>query len=269
LQSVAIASWYSIYLDQSKTIAIMKLNTFLWKAVRKTVSGAALVLFLAANFTLSTGCKKDTNSAAQVAPPGVRTSGFVENNVIPAGTGTSNGFFWSLFQQGGSATLTQGAAGNFALSYSNVSDVVGGKGFNPGAAQTIGYNVGFVSGSFNFVGIYGWTTSPLIEYYVAEMGSVAVGSPLNSISSDGHTYNFYRNQRINQPSIIGTATFWQYLDNWGGSSTGSNHVVSMTNHINNWRSHGGKGFGAFNYQILALEAFSGKSGSINATVWKD
>ncbi|HEY4063800.1 MAG TPA: glycoside hydrolase family 11 protein [Puia sp.] len=247
----------------------MQVNTFLWEAARKAVSRAAVVLSVAASLTISTGCKKESSPVANTVPPGVRTSGYVQDHTIPDGTGTSNGFFWSLFQQGGSANLTQGAAGNFALSYSGVTDVVGGKGFNPGSAQTIGYNVGLLNGSFNFVGIYGWTTSPLIEYYVAEMGSVATGPVINSISSDGHTYNFYRNQRISEPSIIGTATFWQYLDNYGGSSTGQNHVVTMPNHINNWKSHGGEGFGTFNYQILALEAFGGRSGNVNATVWRD
>ncbi len=247
----------------------MKFKTFLRRATSQVVPGTAIVLFLAASLILSTGCKKDTNSPAQAVSPGVRTSGFVQPTVTPDGTGTSNGFFWSLFQQGGSATLTQGAAGNFALSYSNVSDVVAGKGRNPGTTEALGYNFGFISGSFNFAGIYGWTTNPLIEYYIAEFGSVASGPVINTISSDGHTYTFYRHQQVNQPSIIGTSTFWQYLDNWGGSSTGQNHVVSVANHINNWKSRGGQGFGTFNYQILALEAFSGKSGSCNATVWNN
>jgi endo-1,4-beta-xylanase len=188
-----------------------------------------------------------------------------------AGTGTDHGFFWSLFQSGGSASITFPQAGtyagNYQINYSGVSDVVGGKGWNPGSARVVNYNIGSLTGSYNFVGVYGWTTSPLIEYYVCEKGSVAAGSLVNSVSSDGHSYNFYKHQQVNQPSIIGTATFWQYLDNWGGSSTGANHAVTMANHVNNWKSHGGQGFGSYNYQIFALEAYSGKSGSINATVW--
>jgi endo-1,4-beta-xylanase len=243
----------------------MKLKSFP-TAARTAAFGAVIGMIAAGAFTL-TSCNKQ-NATASV-PAGQRSTGFVRDSVQPEGTGTSNGFFWSLFVQGGTANLTQGAAGNFALTYSNVTDVVAGKGFNPGAARTIGYNVGFVSGSFNSVGIYGWTTSPLIEYYVTEMGSDVGGTFVDNVSSDGHSYSFYKSQRVNEPSIIGTATFWQYKDTWGGSSTGQNHVVTMANHINNWISHGGQGFGAYNYQILALEAFSNKSGSINATVWAD
>ena len=188
-----------------------------------------------------------------------------------AGTGWDHGYFWSLYVSGGSASISfPGAgtyAGNFAITYNNVSDVVGGKGWNPGSARTVGYNIGSLSGSYNMVGVYGWTTSPLIEFYVAEKGSMTGGTYLGTMSSDGHTYSVYTQQRVNAPSIIGTATFWQYKDTWGGAPTGSNRSVNMANHINNWKNKGGHGFGTYNYMIFALEAWGGKSGYINATVW--
>jgi endo-1,4-beta-xylanase len=230
---------------------------------RKLACGAA-ILFVAAS-SLLPACKKETTPESK--PEGVRSTGFVKDNINEESTGTSNGFFWSLYREGGSGSITQGSAGNFAISYSNVNDIVGGKGWNPGSARTIGYNIGALSGSYNFVGIYGWTTNPLIEYYVAEKGNVTGGTSFGSVSSDGHTYSCYKSQRVNAPSIIGTATFWQYKDTWGGAPTAQNRSVTMANHINNWRSRGGQGFGTYNYQILALEAWGGKSGYINATVW--
>ena len=241
----------------------MKSNTFLTEVARVT-SGAATIM-LVAGFSILSGCNKKSTSVPTADAE--RQSGFVQDNVTPEAQGTINGWFWSLYREGGSASITHGSGGNFAISYSNVNDVVGGKGWNPGSARTVGYNVGALSGSYNFVGVYGWTTNPLIEYYVAEMGNVTGGTYINSISSDGHNYTVYKQQRVNAPSIIGTATFWQYKDTWGGSSTGSNRSVNMANHINNWRSRGGQGFGSYNYQILALEAWGNKSGYINATVW--
>jgi endo-1,4-beta-xylanase len=185
-------------------------------------------------------------------------------------SGTDHGYFYSLYWSSGSASISfPGAgtyAGNFAISYSGVGDVVGGKGWNPGSGHSIGYNVGALSGSWNFVGIYGWTTGPLIEYYVTEMGSSG-GTYVGSFSSDGHTYTVYKHQQVNQPSIQGTATFWQYISGWGGSGTGANHSVNMQNHVNYWQAHCGQGFGSYNYQILALEAWGGASGYINATCW--
>jgi endo-1,4-beta-xylanase len=186
-------------------------------------------------------------------------------------TGTDHGYFWSLYREGGSGSISFPQAGtyagNFQITYSGVNDIVGGKGWSTGSSRTINYNIGYLSGSYDFVGVYGWTTNPLIEYYVAEKGSMTGGTSFGTMSSDGHTYSCYKSQRVNAPSIIGTATFWQYKDTWGGSSTGSNRAVNMGNHINNWRNRGGQGFGSHNYQIFAIEAWGGKSGTINATVW--
>lgn len=185
------------------------------------------------------------------------------------GQGTDHGYFWSLYHSGGSASISFPGAGtypgNYAMTWSNVGDITGGKGWNPGGSRTVGYNCGSISG-FNNFSVYGWTTSPLVEYYICEMGSVVGGSYIGSLSSDGHTYSVYHHQQVNQPSIIGTATFWQNLDNWGGSSTGSNHSVTTGNHFNFWNSHG-MNLGSFNYMILSTEAYGNRSGSVNATVW--
>jgi endo-1,4-beta-xylanase len=203
--------------------------------------------------------------SALVAAGCVTMAASAQTKVNNNGEGENNGYFYSLYSTGGSATMTLGAAGNYAITWSDVNDVVGGKGWSTGSAQTIGYNVGVASG-YNNISIYGWTTSPLVEYYICEFGSVAAGTDKGSVSSDGHTYTTYEHQQVNQPSIQGTQTFEQYLDNWGGSSIGSNHTVTTANHFNHWKNIG-MNMGAFNYQILGTEAYSGKSGQVNATVW--
>jgi len=183
------------------------------------------------------------------------------------GTGTNQGFYYSLYTSGGSSTMTFSTqyAGNYAISWSGVNDVVGGKGWNPGGYRTVGYNVGAANG-YNNISIYGWTTNPLVEYYICEFGSVVSGTYKGSVSSDGHTYSTYEHLQVNQPSIQGTATFEQYLDNWGGSSIGSNHSVTTGNHFSHWQSLG-MNLGSFNYMILGTESYGGRSGYVNATVW--
>jgi endo-1,4-beta-xylanase len=187
------------------------------------------------------------------------------------GTGTNNGYFYSLYTSSGSATMTFPSAGtypgNYAISWSRVGDMVGGKGWSTGSAQSIGYNVGYATG-YNTISIYGWTTNPLVEYYITEFGQLYTANATykGSVSSDGHTYNTYEHLQVNQPSIQGTATFEQYLDAWGGSSIGSNHTVTTSNHFNHWNSLG-MNMGNYNYQILGTEAYNGASGSVNATVW--
>jgi endo-1,4-beta-xylanase len=228
--------------------------------MKKVLNFSAVILLLLV------GCAKENLAPVQ------------ENNTIPGhdysqlkSTGTDHGYWWQCYVSSGSGSISFPSAGtyagNFAVSWSSIGDIVAGKGWNPGSNRTINYNCGALSGQYKNFGVYGWTTSPLIEYYVCEKGSVATGSVISSISSDGHTYNFYKHQQVSQPSIQGTATFWQYLDNWGGTTLSANHAVTLGNHIANWKSKGGAGFGSFNLQIIAVEDWGGGSGYCNATVW--
>jgi endo-1,4-beta-xylanase len=202
--------------------------------------------------------KSVSSSILTLALLAVTAAATAQTTVQNNGTGTNNGYYYSLYTSGGSSTMTfsNQYPGNYAITWTNVNDVVGGKGWMPGSARVINYNVGEASG-YNNISVYGWTTSPLVEYYICEFGSV---------NSDGHIYDTYEHTQVNQPSIQGTATFNQYLDNWGGSSIGSNHVVTTANHFNAWKNFG-MNLGTFNYQILGTESYGGHSGSVNATVW--
>lgn len=86
---------------------------------------------------------------------------------------------------------------------------------------------------------------------------------MGSVTSDGSTYNLYEDQRVNQPSIIGTATFNQY---WAiRQSPRTSGTITTSNIFNAWASHG-MNLGTFNYQILATESFNGGSGNCSVTV---
>ena len=114
--------------------------------------------------------------------------------------------------------------------------------------------------------LYGWSTNPLVEYYVIEnyVGSPpTAGTYMGQVTSDGGTYNIYEHQQVNQPSIQGTATFEQYLAI--RTSPTSSGTITTQNFFNAWASHG-MNLGTLNYQILATESFGGGSGSSNVTV---
>lgn len=136
-------------------------------------------------------------------------------------TGTNNGFYYSFWKDSGSATMTLGAGGRYTSQWTNnTNNWVGGKGWNPGnSTRVVNYsgNYGVSNSQNSYLAFYGWTRSPLIEYYVIESygsynpASCSGGTDMGSFQSDGATYNVRRCLRTQQPSIDGTQTFYQYF----------------------------------------------------------
>jgi len=191
-------------------------------------------------------------------------------------TGTHGGYFYSFWRGGGSGCITLGAKGNYSTSYTlgGGGNLVAGKGWRTGSpTRVVGYNAGvFNAGANSYLTLYGWSTNPLIEYYVVDNwggflppgGGAAI---LGTVASDGGTYNIYRTTRVNQPSIRGTRTFDQYWSvRTSKRPTGINQVITFANQVAAWRSHG-MNLGTMDYQIMATEGF-GSNGGSNLTVWQ-
>ncbi|MGL1886164.1 MAG: glycoside hydrolase family 11 protein [Reichenbachiella sp.] len=191
--------------------------------------------------------------------------------------GYNSGYFWTMYKEGGWAKMNFPYAGqyggNFEVEYKSNQDVVGGKGWRTGSGRTINYNIGTLQGSYAFVGVYGWSKTPLIEYYISEKGYGISGQNQNkNVTINGKNYKFKKNTRYNKPSILGTKTFDQYINEHGSAPTGSNQQINMQAHFNHWDNNGGhkNQWGImrnFDYQVFGIENFNGQWGKINATIW--
>ena len=87
--------------------------------------------------------------------------------------------------------------------------------------------------------VYGWTRSPLIEYYIVESWGTwrpPGGTSRGTVSVDGGTYDVYVTDRINQPSIDGDTTFKQYWSVRTEKKTAG--TISVDKHFAAWTQKG-------------------------------
>ncbi|MBB3701358.1 glycoside hydrolase family 11 protein [Flammeovirga yaeyamensis] len=154
--------------------------------------------------------------------------------------GNQGGYTYEYWKDSGNGCMTLNNGGNFYVSWSNIGNLLARKGKRPGVKnQTVTYGANYQPSGNSYLCIYGWTTSPLVEYYIVESwgswrppGANAKGT----VTTDGGTYDIYETTRVQQPSIQGTKTFQQY---WSvRRSKRTSGTVTCANHFNAWASLG-------------------------------
>ncbi len=79
----------------------------------------------------------------------------------------------------------------FSLNFDTTEDFVVGIGWNPGSTTPITHEGSFsVTSGLGTLSVYGWSTNPLVEYYVIEdaSGYQQTGTQMGTVYSDGSTY---------------------------------------------------------------------------------
>ena len=211
-----------------------------------------------------TGGTKYCASTTGTLSDGVGYSVWLSNST----TGTNCGTFYNVgaafkaqwnMAAGGDLLTRAGLSWNSDKTYDQLGTI----------SADYAYTKTGISNANVYTGIYGWSVSPLVEFYIVEEwigfnpGSNATKK--GTFTVDGGTYDVYTHTQTNQPSIQGTATFQQFFS-VRQSARQCGHI-SISAHFQEWASLGmtlGKMFEA----KLLVEAMGG-SGTIdftNATV---
>ncbi len=194
--------------------------------------------------------------------------------------GKQDGYDWELWNQWDQGTANMQLLGNgkFSCEWSGIENVLfrTGKKWTSNSPQwdtldgiTMDYAADYQPNGNSYLSVYGWTKSPLVEYYIIE--SWGTWRPpggtgyKDTITVDGIQYDVYQTTRVQQPSIEGTKTFPQYFSVRKEGDKSTSGTVDIAKHFAAWESLGLDMGGLYEVSLVV----EGYQSSGKATVTKN
>ncbi len=158
---------------------------------------------------------------------------------------------WTVWSSGGGGCLiTYGSSAAFSATWNNSGDFLARVGQALGSSKTYDQFTTIAAdfaetksgsgGGYSSIGIYGWSVSPLVEFYVDEDSYNHLGgsgTKMGTFTIDGEgTYDVYKHTQVNQPSIQGTSTFDQFISVRQSPRTCGH--ISLSKHFAAWKGFG-------------------------------
>src|SRR5512133_2643380 len=131
------------------------------------------------------------------------------------------------------SAMALGDGGNFSCSWDSVQNILFKKGKMPGEKnQIITYSADYNPAGNSYIGAYGWTKDPLVEYYIVDSwgswkppGVTSKGT----LVSDSGIYDIYEQYPKVALGIQSFKQFWSVRQNKRTSGT-----ITCANHFNAW-----------------------------------
>ncbi len=188
-------------------------------------------------------------------------------------------YHYEVWYQAGTNSMTYYENGTYKASWSETNDFLARVGFKYDEQHTY-EELGPIDayfrwekkgsgGSYNYIGVYGWTVDPLVEYYIVDdwysKPVIFGGQKKGEIEIDGDTYDIYQSSRNNAPSIKGVRTFPQYMS-VRRKSRSCGHI-DVTAHFKKWEELGMEMGKMYDAKVL-IEAGTDGSGTLDVTYLK-
>jgi len=126
----------------------------------------------------------------------------------------------------------------------------------------------------SYLWVHGWTTNPLIEYFIVESNNGAEGHPYSaaftkgSASCNGGTYEVRNGTRWDirvDGVLLPVPQFWSIRTRSVYPSLSLNGTVNTTCHFDAWKKYGMQIGTDFDYQVLSVDSVLSR-GFANLTV---